>query len=67
MIILLLDIEYILFRLIMELVLDVDDQKFVVSVGEGLGDFIWLANYGAKLYGNSKYPKGNYLPTILRI
>ena len=47
--------------------MDVEGEKFTVSVGHALGDFVWLATYGAKLYGNSKYPKGNYLPTLLRI
>lgn len=51
----------------MELDLDIEGEKFKVSVGKGYGDFVWLACYGAKLYGGKVYPKGNYLPLILRI
>lgn len=50
-----------------ELQIEVEDQKFKVSVGEGLGDFVWVATYAAKLYSNAKYPKGNYIPTLLKI
>lgn len=36
-------------------------------MGKGYGDFVWLAGYAAKLYGSRIYPKGNYLPLILRL
>lgn len=51
----------------MELQLLVEGERFRVSVGKGYGDFVWLASYAAKLYGSKIYPKGNYLPTTLRI
>ncbi len=51
----------------MELDLQVEAERFRVSVGKGYGDFVWLASYAAKLYGSRTYPKGNYLPLGLRV
>jgi hypothetical protein len=51
----------------MELQIIVEGEKFSVSIGKGYGDFAWLANYAAKVYGGRIYPKGNYIPLFLKL
>ena len=34
----------------------VEEYSFLINVGYGLNDFVWLALMGAKLYGMQKYP-----------
>ena len=49
----------------MKLKVKVEKYKFQINIGQGLNDFAWLALAAAKLYGELKYPKGNYRPCLL--
>jgi hypothetical protein len=50
----------------MKLKVRIENQIFVISVGFGLNDFAWLAMAAARLYGQSVYPHGNYVPVLLK-
>lgn len=50
----------------MKLKVKIEDYVFEINIGNGLNDFVWIALVSAKLYGQKRYPNGNYLPICLK-
>jgi hypothetical protein len=50
----------------MKLKVHVEDKTYIIECGDGNNSICWLGLQGCLLYGQESYPKGVYIPNLVK-